>query len=203
MRLLPILFLILTSTSLFAQKTTSDVFSTTRITWFGLDFTKLKLIDGAGIPIVEDVKNRFVPSWNRLFIEEADKYDLAKYYKKSLVAKDLKSVRELNKTINTEELVTYDAYSFGKEEVTGMVKKYDSKASDGIGLVFIVESLDKVNEKATVHLTFFDIETRNVLFHKRMEASPGGFGIRNYWAKSFLKIMEQSKKEWKKWAKSI
>jgi len=203
MKLLPILLLMLTSSICFAQNKTSDVFASARMTWFGLDFTKVKIPNGVGFPIIEDVKTRFVPSWNHLFIEEADKYDLAKTYSKSLVSKDLKTVNELNKTINVDEIVTYEESSpITKDDVGEMIKKYETNVEEGIGLVYIVESLDKVAELATVHVTFFDIKNREVIFHQRMQSNPRGFGVRNYWAGAFFKIMERCKKDWKKWAKS-
>jgi len=203
MKLLPIIILIFASSTFYAQNTYEDVFTKSRMTWFGLDYSKVKLIQGGGVKVPADIKLRYAQSWNGLFIEESSKYDLSRHYSKVLVAKDLKAVTNANKTINVDELVTYDeGYAVSKEEVAEMVKQYDSKAAEGIGLVYIVESFSKKNSRAVVHVTFFDIRTRNILFHKKMEGKPGGAGVRNYWAKAIYDVLEQSKKKWRRWRKN-
>jgi hypothetical protein len=46
------------------------------------------------------------------------------------------------------------------------------------------------------------METKEVLLTERMTAPPGGAGMRNYWASSMLKIIEEiKKKEFNVWQK--
>lgn len=185
----------------YAQNSSKKVFTGTSIVWFGLDFSKVKLMDGAGIPYPEEVKTKYALAWNNLFLSEKDKYNLQEFYSKSKVKYDIKGVKEVNSTIDAEELVSYDDYEFDKSTVEEMIKLYPSKNETGIGLVFVVESLSKVENAANTHMTFFDIESREILFHQKMQGQPGGFGQRNFWAGAFYDILKQSKKKWKKWAK--
>lgn len=186
----------------FAQTSSKKVFSTTKLVWYGLDYSQVRLIDGAGFPYPEEVKTKYVRAWNSLIVNEQDKYDIKKHFQKSQVDFDLKSVNEANKTIDEEQLVTYDSYEIEKEKVQEMIKSYTTKAEKGIGLVFIVESLDKVGEAAHTHVTFFDIATKEIIFHEKMAGRPGGFGLRNFWAGSVMDLFKQCKKNWKSWAKS-
>lgn len=198
--LIPTLLLLLCVVS-FATAQNNKVFSTTRVVWYGIDLSKAKLIDGAAFPYPAEVKTKYADSWNSLILNEADKYDIKKYFSKSSVDYDLKHVNTVNDAINEEELVTYESYSFDKETVQEMLGAYETKAEKGIGLVFIVESLSKTDEAAMIHLTFFDIASKEILFHKRMTGKPRGFGLRNYWAGSYFNIFDQSRKKWKSWAK--
>lgn len=184
----------------FAQSS-KKVFTAESVVWFGLDFSKVKLLDGAGINYPEEVKTRFAPAWNRLFLEERDKYNLQDAYSAERVKYDIEAVKEVNKTIVEEEIVTLDSYEIEKGTIDEMVKLYTSKHTSGIGLVYIVESLSKIDEAAAVHVTFFDIESRNILFQKKLLGTPRGFGLRNYWAGAYYDVIKQCRKNWKKWSK--
>ncbi len=182
------------------QYTTADVFKVDNITWYGLDFSNIKLIGSAGFTDPYAIKNKFFNSWNNLIITETEKYNIAGFFHKSSVANDLSIVKERNKLPDPDELVINTDYSFGEDEVKKIISEYDITGKEGIGLVFIMESFNKTEERGYMWITFFNIETKEVLLSKKMNGKAGGFGIRNYWAKSFYNVMKSiGKKEWKAW----
>ena len=72
-----------TGQNLFAQ-TKADIFgSTVNITWLGLDFSHAKFLGEAtqfgtaGEISNSQIRERFIPGWNQLFINEIKKYDVA------------------------------------------------------------------------------------------------------------------------------
>ena len=69
-------------------------------------------------------------------------------------------------------------------------------------MLFIVESFDKVSELATIHVTFFDIPSRNILLVEKMSGKPGGFGLRNYWAAAIREVIIRCGKDYKKWERN-
>ncbi|NQT78208.1 MAG: hypothetical protein HQ565_10870 [Bacteroidetes bacterium] len=182
------------------QYTTTDVFKVDNITWYGLDFSNIKLIGSEGFTDPNAIKNQFFNSWNNLIISEPEKYNLAEVFSKSSVENDLSIVTERNTLPDPDKLVIEENYSFGEDEVKKIISEYDITGKEGIGLVFIMESFNKTKEQGYMWVSFFDIETKEVLLSKKMNGKVGGFGIRNYWAKSFYNVMKRiGKKEWKAW----
>jgi hypothetical protein len=81
-------------------------------------------------------------------------------------------------------------------DIQGIVNTYNLReGASGIGLVFIVESLSKPNVKGAYWVTFFDAKTKKVISTERYLGKAGGFGLRNYWAKSYYNVMMEAGKE--------
>jgi hypothetical protein len=164
------------------------------VTWFGLDYSEAWFIGNEGFTDPYQIKNRYFKSWNHLILQEPEKYDIGKFYRKSNVEHDLSVVLKRNGGVDIDMRIVDDhskVVRLSESKIQEMIREYDIDVnSEGLGLVYIVESYDKILIKATYHVTFFDIATREVLETRKREAEPGGFGIRNYWASSFFKVMK-------------
>ncbi|MEX0810620.1 MAG: hypothetical protein WD048_00300 [Chitinophagales bacterium] len=203
MKTLSLLMINLILLSLFQIKAAGieDVKAADELVWFGIDYTKVQCIEdaeGSGFTNPNDIVNRMFQSWNGLFISEKDKYDLQGIFKKNEIKYNNESVNKLNSKVDPNQLVKKEASEFSEDQLAGMIKKYDSGGNSGIGLVFIAETLNKATEKGSYHLVFFDIESRKILFSKKMQGDAGGFGFRNYWAKSFYLVLDDAEKQYKK-----
>jgi len=183
-----------------AQNTSKDLFSKDEIIWFGLDFSKSKMIgqfdQGAGIAPAtgSEVKTKWIPAWNGVILNEPEKYDLKKTFRKTSVYKDLSVVNKSNAKIDVDNIMTYNDYKLKNAEtdIQEIISGYgNGDKTEGIGVVFIVEYFDKVAQTASVYVTFFDIATKKVLFREHMYAKGGGFGLRNYWCKTIFEILKQ------------
>ncbi len=182
-----------------SQYTKADVFKVKDITFYGLDFSNAMLVGSEGFTDPYVIQEQFFSSWNNLFIAEPDKYNLAEVFEKSNVATNFDIVTERNAMPDPGELVTDEPYSFGADVVSDIIAEYDA-GEEGIGLVFIIESFNKTAETGYMWVTFFDKSTGEVLLAKHMAGDAGGFGLRNYWAKSYYNVMKDiGKKEWKAW----
>ena len=62
-----------------------------------------------------------------------------------------------------------------------VVKSYKLKHEKGIGLVFVVDRLVKLQETGCIYVVFFDVSSRKVLKCERVSEKAFGFGFRNYW----------------------
>ena len=182
-------------------QTQSDVFNSSSIVYYGLDFSNVRLIGSEGFTDPTEIKNRFFRSWNHLLLTEKDKYDLKEAFSKTDVEYDLDVTDERNTTPNVEDLVINQSYRLEESKIPGMVKQYKYDQTDGIGLVFIIESFNKTDQAGTLYVTFFDIATKKTLLVKKMGGKPGGFGLRNYWAAVIYDVLKDCKKEYPKWAK--
>lgn len=166
------------------QKTMNDFLEENcDVVWFGLDFTQAKMIGESGFSDPIAIKEEYFRKWNHLMISEGDKYD----WRKALLTADLKYdyevVNVVNDQVNVKSLVINRSYSIGQEEISRAVQRYAIEHfDDGIGVVVVVESFDKIKEQAFGYLTFFDIQSKKVLYQHKLIGDAGGFGFRNYWA---------------------
>lgn len=181
-----------------------DVFDTkTPVTWLGLDYSGLKFIKSDETVTESELQDKYFPGWNDLILNEPKKYDIAKATGRKEVAHDIDAVTAVNEKAKGN-FITTDKNAFehlSNDKVKQMVKQYNLKGKSGLGLVFIVESMDKVREEASIWVTFINMETKEVLLSKPVTGKSGGFGFRNYWAASVNKILKDLPGNMKKWKK--
>jgi hypothetical protein len=183
------------------------VFSANEIVWFGLDFSKAKFVGafdqgmGLGPATGSDIKNKYALGWNELIAKEQPKFDLRKTFRKDNVIYDLKSINEINKNMNADDIMVYNEGKIEQAEITAMVKKYTPDVKkEGVGLSFIVENFNKNTQMADVYVTFFDIASKKLLFTEKVSGKAMGVGMRNYWAGSIKDILKKiEENEYKNW----
>lgn len=193
-----LLCLCLCAGTAFAQK---DVIKSDEpITWLGLDFTLCRFIGDAhqfkdaGEITPADMREKYFPAWNQLFINEQKKYDVAKYVHRSSVDYAIEVTAKANDRAgkNIFSNNPSDFSRLAQTDIEKAVKGYDFKGRKGVGLLFFVEGMSKGQESASAWITFVDMGRKQVLQTARVTGKAGGFGFRNYWAKSFLNILKQA-----------
>src|SRR5690349_21636929 len=81
-----------------AQLNSSDIFKEDAIVWYGLDFSRAKFIgkfdQGAGINSINEFEliNKYIPAWNELVINQPERFDLKRVFRKNYIYNDLTSV---------------------------------------------------------------------------------------------------------------
>jgi hypothetical protein len=166
------------------------------ITWFGIDFSEARFVGRYDFKSPSELKDKFIPEWNQLILREPEKYNIGLYFDKSKVETELGDVYDRNSKIDESEIIidfTESDYELNEENIQKIVSEYKTEYT-GYGLVFIVESFNKSLQKGTVWVTYFHIPTKQVIFTKKMSAEPMGFGIKNYWARVFYRIMQNCEK---------
>ncbi len=167
-------------------------------TFYGLDFSRAKMIGSEGFSNPTDIVDRFFFEWNNLLLNEKSKYNVKTAFNKDIIDYDLAAVSEKNKTVKTAELVTNSSYSIDEKVVEQQVRSYPVKGK-GLGIVLIVEKFDKTNELATVWATYFDKSTKKVLLTRKVVGKPSGFGLKAFWANAIGRIMESCRGYAKAW----
>jgi hypothetical protein len=187
-----------------------EVFNTSAITWYGLDFFHAKLIgsfaqfNDAGQKNADEIRDIYFPAWNRILIDEKDKYNLKKAFDKISVAYDLETADKRNKAVKSDQiflLKSTDKNRLTRDSISEIVKNYKT-GKKGIGLVFVIDNFDKTASEGVMHVTFFDTSTGNALIIQRMSGEPGGFGIKNYWARTVYNVINKSRSAYKDWKKN-
>jgi hypothetical protein len=204
--LLLVLFFCSSMQSLTAQ-TIKDVFtsSETSILYLGIDYTQARLIggtEGTGTQVRD-----LYPAINNVVINEPKKYDLQGAFHKSVINNSLGIVTKRNKEINGESIISTESSDYSRlkeEDINSLVKGIDFERKKGIGLLFIVEGMKKVDKEAvsSIWVTLVDMGANKVLMTERMEGTGGGIGFRNFWVSTILSVIEKiDKREYKEWKK--
>ena len=188
----------------FAQ-TLHDFYSNTAITgtFLGCDFTKAKIINDL-YPPAEWVSN-VIPSLHDLMTKEFKKYDVKAAFRRSALDNDFTAVEKHNQGMKPESLPATSATPLKAEDVKAVVRSLHYGGKSGIGILFVVESIDKPAKQIFVWVTLMcDMKSGQCPVHrKRVEGKVGsGIGERNIWANGIKSIIEEVDKhkynEWKK-----
>ncbi|MGV3613574.1 MAG: hypothetical protein ACO1N0_21620 [Fluviicola sp.] len=165
----------------------------TEITWFGIDFSQAKMVGSAGFTDKEKIQVYYLNVWNSVFVTEADKYDLAKYYKAGKVIVSLDVVKKANEQVSADDLVTDNTYSLSEADAQKEVQKYVGQGS-GLGMVYVVEYFSKTEEIASVYVIQFDISSGTISKMQKLTGKAEGFGFRNYWLGALENVMKKKLK---------
>lgn len=196
-----------------AQLSSTDVFkSDVALTFLGLDFTQTKFIGDAsqwkdaGAITNKDFAEKYIPAWNDMFKRPSEQknFRLAEATGRTEVAYATEITQKMNRTVLKKEFFSEkaDDYPHLNEGNIGMlVRRYNFEGKEGLGLIFFVEGMRKVEEKgepsyATVWVTFVDMSKKTVVSCKRIEGKAGGFGFRNFWAGAWKNVIKEMKGAW-------
>ncbi|MET0242557.1 MAG: hypothetical protein ABW174_03775 [Flavitalea sp.] len=202
-------FLLLTFVSITmagTSQTLSEVFnSESKLFYLGIDFTKARVIDDAGVNEI-DVRDKQFGGINDLIINEPKRYDLAKAFHRSEIDHDLGPVAARNAKVNAADIKSTSASDFERlkeADIASIVKSFNYGKASGTGILFVMEGMSKTRKSASIWVALIDIKSKKLLMTERIESKvAGGFSWRNYWASSIrtlIESIEKSKfKEWKK-----
>ncbi|MBN2237231.1 MAG: hypothetical protein JW729_06700 [Bacteroidales bacterium] len=177
----------------------SDVFTKKTMTFYGLDFSNTKLIGSSTFVDPQTIKSKFYREWNDLMKIERKKYDVAKFYQKRIANYAFDIVTDRNKLPTVENMVIDEDHSIGKDLLDRIISKYRDDDHDGLGLTYVVESINAYDNEMRIWVTFFDIKSRKILLTELFVGKAGGAGIRNFWAKAYYNVMRESEAAFKKW----
>jgi hypothetical protein len=188
----------------------ADIANTAKpIAWLGVDFTQANFIGTPyqnqnkqiGEVTEEDFRDKYVPAWNELFIDEKKKYNVAEALNRAEVKYAYDVVAAANAATKYEPF-TKDVKKYKKlteARLKELVAAYDFKDEKGIGLLFFVDGMDPEKEEAGAWVTFVDMGSKKLLLTNYVTGKPGGAGFRNYWSKTFNDILKTTKLKYKDW----
>jgi hypothetical protein len=191
------------STQSFSQ-TLKDIFNNSEspLMYLGIDFTKARLLD---IGNADDIRNRLYGSINELVVNEPKKFDLKGAFSKSNIEHDFGAVTKNNGKINMNDIISTNSADFDRlkeSDIAAVVKALDLSGKTGVGLLFVMEAMRKVDKKgeAAIWVTLVDMKTKKVLMTERIIEKATGIGFRNYWASTIKEVIDDiDKKKYKEW----
>ena len=202
-----LVFVVCTKTN---AQSVNDLFSAskTQVYWLGIDYSHVRIIGdfsqfsdaGAVTPFV--LKEKYFTGWNDLILAESEKYDVKGMFRKENLILDLHAVTKINANTATEDMETYAAPNYTKEDIEKFIYSYNFQIKEGIGLILVAEYLSKVEQKAKYHFAAVNLATNDILIYDVFEEMASGFGLRNYWARTYydviIEIRDQKYKYWKR-----
>ena len=154
------------------------------VVWFGLDFSNANFV--GAFPERQDVTETYPGAWNSLVLSKSWLYQ---YRDKSFVY-DFSVIKKRNKGINPDNLFPIMVQGFSKEKIQKIIDEYNPEVKTGKGLVFIVEGFDKNIETASIWFTYFDIQTRKIIYTSKIIGKAGGVTMVNHWGNAILNIIK-------------
>jgi hypothetical protein len=130
------------------------------------------------------VRQAFLDGWNEYVC--SPQANIKNLLEKEQLDVDLSIVTERNRNFNNSlETPT-------KEIIARVIRDYKISKTEGIGLVFIVDSFDKLQEKAFVWVTFFDIASKKVLLTEKVQGkTKRSASMVLHWGEAMLDIMSK------------
>jgi len=187
MKAILIIFLSVCTLSASAQRTMTDyVNKTCDIVWLGLDFTKMKFVASPWKDSPEKIKNETIPAWIEQ-LGESGRFDWKKAFQNDDLIIDYGPVTKANAMIDETQFHTKTPHTISKEVLAEVVKAFDmGDRTDGIGVTIVIEAFDQNTLTGYGYITFFDINTRQLLHKQAVSGKAFGVTLYTYWAKAIL-----------------
>ena len=158
------------------------VFTTSELTYYGLDFSQMKLVNPYKLGTGDKILHTYVPVWvdqfdesypekrlNSLFSVDVFKYN-NQLFQESQIAKN-----------NADSIVVAEPSQFDAEKIGSIVTDYSVLEESGIGISIIIEMFEKETENVWGYITFFDIRSRELLYVYRSSGRASGMGMEVHW----------------------
>jgi hypothetical protein len=116
-------------------------------------------------------------------VNEAKKFDVAGAFRREEVSTDIGPVNKRNAKIDPDKVKSdnSDDYQAMKpEDVAALVKGFDFAGKSGIGILIVMDGMNKTKKEISGYVTLVDMKAKKVLFTERVEGGLGmGFGYTN------------------------
>lgn len=191
-----ILIFILSANNSAIAQTVKDVFSdATPITYLGIDFSNSKFYGDPGTVSGSEMVNLLKKINDVIVTEYEKKYNIAAAMKHSTIDLNIDLTDKLNVNIDDKKFITNnpgDVNKLDDDAIKKITAKYKTSGK-GIGMVFIVDNMNKAKNETTAWVTFFNLGNKKVLLTEKMTSKAAGFGFRNFWTKPFFDMIKDIK----------
>src|SRR5690606_40158331 len=96
---------------------------------------------------------------------------------------------------NPADKIQEDDFRLTEEQVMEVIRGYELSDLSGTVLLMVAECYNKKRDIGSYWLAEVNAESGEILSTRRLEAKTGGFGIKNYWARTFYNILLDLQKE--------
>ena len=164
------------------------------LVWFGIDYSLVKFI---GTPEqftdIPKIKSYYFRSWNDLMLAEKSKYDLNTAFSVSTIHYNMENSCARSEQRSMDGIVQPGPYTIDEEQVKSVVETNIDPSVNMVGAMFVMETLNKLEGVSTMWLAVFNVASGEILYMRRYSGAVGGFGFRNYYARSYYNVIKNLK----------
>ena len=174
-----------------------DFLSNREILWLGINFSQAKFTR-QGLDFSQEIMQHYFQDWNKLILNDQKKYDIRMSFRKPIMQYDLSLVTKINKTAKASNiLVPHISFKDMLQEdgVREYIAQYPVVSDIRFALTFLVESFDTLAKTASIWVVIFQTADAELVLCEKFLKTPGGFGARNYWARTFYNLLFDIKKQ--------
>lgn len=167
-----------------------DFLQVREILWVGINFSKAKFTREE-FDYPQEVLQRYLHDWNMLILNDQKKYDIRMSFRKPVMQYDLSVITKTNKSLRTNDLLTKNIKVndvLSDEQMRELASALTLPQSLPFALSFWVESFDSKVKTAAIWVVITKTETQEVVLCEKFLKKPSGFGLRNYWARTFYNV---------------
>lgn len=160
------------------------------IVWFGIDYSLVQFIGSRDqFNDLDKIRESYFRSWNELIMIEKDKYDLMTAFSVNKISFEMDNTIRRSQERNMDGIVQMDSYSIDEGQVKRVVRLNTDPSVNRVGAILVMETLNKQAQNSTMWLAVFNVASGEILYMKRYSGAVGGFGFRNYWARSYYNVI--------------
>ena len=160
----------------------NEIFYRQDLVFYGFDFTYLKLTNSRKVGDGVFIAPKYFPAWNEILTQ--DMLPIAKI--SSWMGKPGifvgSSVYEYSTYADIHNFVSSVNFCLPFEDLQTVVQSYVLREKQGVGMVINLVNFNKEKEYSLIYVTFFDIETREIMFAAEVSGNAGGSGMTKHWA---------------------
>lgn len=168
-----------------------DFLNVKEILWVGINFAKAHFTT-KGFDFSQEIFQHYLHDWNLLILNDQKKYDIRMSFRKPVMQYDLSLTTKINKGLKINQTTTPHIdikYVLSEEQIIGCISEMDFPTSSKYALTFLVESFDDITKMAAIWVVIVETNTHTVVLCEKFLKQPGGFGTRNYWARTFYNLL--------------
>ncbi len=181
------LYLVLSGFLAHAQ-TLADVKASKTITWYGIDYSQMRL-HNFGAYMGDAAVKKSLPNWSFNPVSEPDVKRMKSKYKKETVLVDVAESGRRNMAANYDKHLGDPDYQITLDDIKKIVAEYDIKG-DGYGLLFVAETFKYATGKpATMWAVFINQADKSVIDATKVNTETFG-----EWSEAVLNTTKQSAK---------
>lgn len=173
------------------------IYETDKIVFYGLDFSKFKLVNGVKIHKETEVLP-YISAWQMKFGNGywVTEFDLNELFDYKVVKNDYDLQGLYVDSLKKNWIVPFTS-PWSKNDIMNHIKGYNIESEHKIGLVILVESFTKLSEAGLFHYVFFDIQNKNMLWEVRILSGANRAGMTNHWFSSIFGSYKKFKESFK------
>ncbi len=194
-----IITIILVTFSAFAQKKNNGIeykynlgpiYTTSELVWYGYDLSHSRMLDFKKFEDGDIILKVHMPGILAELEYMNSKKRMYEYTRKENIIYDMTSIQDLYKTeLTSQDFIANRGNEISIEDIKLICKNYVLPQENGIGLVIIIESFHKPEKYVTGYVTFFDIQSREILYATKMKGAAGSkSGFNLYWGNGIKRI---------------